>query len=439
MTGGVWCERAWLGGPGVASRVWLGIDAGRITEVQVGVDPPAGAHTLAGVTLPGLANTHSHAFQRVLRGRTHRRIGTFWSWRESMYEAAAALTPDGYAALATAVFGEMALAGITLVGEFHYLHHGPDGTPYADPNELGRAVIHAAEAAGVRLTLLDTCYLHGGIGIPLQGAQHRFADADVEAWTARVDGLRQGDLLRIGAAAHSVRALVPEELRAVSDWARDRAAPLHAHVSEQRDENASCIAAYGRTPVAVLSEAGCLESRFTAVHATHLTEADARLLAESRSTCCLCPTTERDLGDGIGRASALAEAGAQLALGSDSNAVIDLFEEARAVELDERLAREQRVHHDPGSLLAAATRNGYAALGWAGHGTLTVDACADLVNVGLDSVRLAGTRDEDVVPAVVFAAHPADVRNVMVGGRWIVRDGAHTLLDVAAELERTVR
>jgi formiminoglutamate deiminase len=435
---GVWCEQAWLGGAGVEDSVWLAIDDGRIAEVRAGVEPPPEAERLAGVTIPGLANVHSHAFQRVLRGRTQRRRGTFWSWRDAMYEAAAALTPDAYVELATAVFGEMALAGITLVGEFHYVHHAPDGTPYADPNELGHAVAQAAAAAGVRLTLLDTCYLHGGIGVPVEGAQRRFADTDVDAWAARVDRLPVGDLLRVGAAAHSVRALVPEELGAVAAWAEAHATPLHAHVSEQRSETESCLAAYGRTPTALLHDAGCLGPRFTAVHATHLMGGDVRLLGESGSTCCLCPTTERDLGDGIGRASALAEAGAPLAVGSDSNAAIDLFEEARAIELDERLASEQRVLHDPAALLAAATRNGYAALGWTG-GELAAGACADLVNVSLDSVRLAGTRPEDVVPALVFAAHPLDVRNVMVGGRWIVRDGAHVRLDVAAELRRTVR
>ncbi len=418
--------------------VLLAIDEGRIVEVQAGVEPPAEAERLAGVTIPGLANVHSHAFQRVLRGRTQRRRGTFWSWRDAMYEAAAALTPDAYLELATAVFGEMALAGITLVGEFHYVHHAPDGTPYADPNELGHAVVQAAAAAGVRLTLLDTCYLHGGIGVPVEGAQRRFADAGVDAWAARVDALHDGELVRVGAAAHSVRALEPGELREVAAWADRRGAPLHAHVSEQRAENESCTAAYGRTPVAVLEEAGCLGPRFTAVHGTHLTDDDLRLLGTSGSTCCLCPTTERDLGDGIGRASALAEAGARLAVGSDSNAVVDLFEEARAIELDERLACEERVLHDPAALLGAATRNGYAALGWTG-GELAAGACADLVGVDLGSTRLAGIRPEDVVPALVFAAQPSDVRHVMVGGRWIVRDGAHVSLDVAAALERAVR
>jgi formiminoglutamate deiminase len=443
----VWCERAWLGGPDVAAGVRIRIDGDRIAEVtpdapapgSADASPPAtDAVVLRGVTLPGFANVHSHAFQRSLRGRTQRRRGTFWTWREAMYEAAAELTPDDYLALATATFGEMARAGITLVGEFHYLHHGPDGTPYADANAMGHALAQAAANAGVRLTLLDTCYLHGGIGAAVEGVQRRFADASVDAWAARVDALQESELVRIGAAAHSVRALEPNEVEAVAALARERSRPLHAHVSEQRRENDECRTAYGRSPVELLDDAGCLDARFTAVHATHLTDAEIATLGAAAVTCCLCPTTERDLADGIGCASALTAAGAALALGSDSNAVIDVFEEARAVELDERLASEERVKNDPADLLTAASANGYAALGWDG-GAIRPGACADLVTVALDSVRLAGTPASDIVPSVVFAAHPTDVCDVMVGGRWIVRDGAHLTLDVATELERVLR
>jgi formiminoglutamate deiminase len=417
----LWCEYAWLGGDDLARGVRIRIDGGRIAEVTP--DAPAAESTvLHGVTLPGLANVHSHAFQRVLRGRTQRRRGTFWTWREAMYDAAAELTPDSYLELATATFREMALAGITLVGEFHYVHHQPDGTPYDEPNAMSAAVAQAAADVGIRITLLDTCYLHGGIGTPVEGAQRRFADADVDTWAARVDAMPESELLRVGAAAHSVRALERAELAAVADWARAEERPLHAHVSEQRRENDECRAAYGRTPVGLLADAGCLDARFTAVHATHVTDDDVAALGAAGAGCCLCPTTERDLADGIGRASTLAAAGSPLAFGSDSNAVIDMFEEARAAELDERLATEERVNNDPADLLTAATANGYAALGWDG-GAIRAGACADLVNVGLDSVRLAGTAEDDLVPALVFAAHPADVRDVMVAGRWIVRAG----------------
>jgi formiminoglutamate deiminase len=433
----LWCERAWLGGETVESGVVVDIDGGRISAVTRSVEPPPGAEEVRGLTLPGLANAHSHAFQRELRGRTQRQRGSFWTWREAMFAAAGELTPDGYLDLATATFAEMALAGITLAGEFHYVHHGPDGTPYADPNAMGEAVIAAAAAAGVRLTLLDTCYLHGGHGEPVEGFQRRFADADVNAWVKRVEALEPTATARIAAAAHSVRALRPEELREVATWARHENVSLHAHVSEQRLENEQCLAAYDRTPVELLADAGCLETSFTAVHTTHLTDNDRRLLASSGTTCCFCPTTERDLADGIGLASSLAQDGARLALGTDSNAVIDVFEEARAMELDERLATGRRVNQEPAALLRAATAGGYGALGWTG-GAIETGACADLCVVELGSVRLAGGRPDDLVDAVVFAATAADVRDVMVDGRWIVRGGEHASVDVAGLLERVV-
>src|SRR4051794_13736624 len=426
----LWCEHAWLGGSGVDDGVAVEIDGGVITAVDTRVEQPAGATVLRGLTLPGFANVHSHAFQRTLRGRTQRQRGSFWTWREAMYEAAATLDPDAYARLAAATFAEMALAGITLVGEFHYLHHAPDGTPYGDANAMGHAVAQAASNAGLRLTLIDACYLHGGFDSPVEGAQRRFADADADAWAARVDELRDGPRLRIAAAAHSVRAVAPDELREVALWARSRKVPLHAHVSEQRRENEECVAAHGCTPVELLEDVGAFDVNFTAVHATHLTDRDFELLGASNATCCLCPTTERDLADGIGPAAQLAEAGCGLALGSDSNAVIDMFEEARAVELDERLASEQRVIHEPHDLLHAATAAGYGALGWDG-GAIRVGACADLVTVALDSFRLAGLPVEELVAGVVFAAHPGDVRDVMVAGDWIVKEGRHLTIDVA--------
>ena len=333
----------------------------------------------------------------------------------------------------------MALAGVTLVGEFHYLHHGPGGAPYDDPNEMGRAMIDAAAEAGVRLTLLDACYLHGGIGEPPGETQRRFSDGSAEAWAERVALLGDGGpAARVGAAIHSVRAVDPDAARAVAAWAAERALPLHAHVSEQPAENEACRAAYGRTPTALLEDAGALSDRFTAVHATHVTDDDVALLGAARAWCCLCPTTERDLADGVGPARRLRDAGSRLALGSDSHAVIDPFEEARAVELDERLATGVRGHHAPADLLRAATAEGYAALGWPEGGRLEAGALADLTTVGLDSVRLAGAPAEHAVDSVVFAATAADVRHVMVGGRWIVRDGAHLTLDVPRELGAAV-
>jgi formiminoglutamate deiminase len=446
----LWCELAWLGGDHAEPDVLVEIDGERITAVETGVSmPPASkADALYGLTLPGFANAHSHAFQRALRGRTQAAgEGSFWTWREQMYELAARLDPDSYLRLARATYGEMALAGITAVGEFHYLHHGPDGTPYEDPNAMGHALIEAAADAGVRLTLIDACYLQGGIGEPLADAQRRFGDADVDAWAARVDALAtdaggpdaraaSAERVRIGAAIHSVRAVDPDSARIVAAWANTHGAPLHAHVSEQPAENEACIAAHSATPMQLLADAGAVGERFTAVHATHLLPGDARLL--SGATVCLCPTTERDLADGIGPASELRDAGAALALGSDSHAVIDLLEEARAVELDERLATGVRGNHSARDLLTAATAGGYRSIGWPEGGRIETGALADLTTVSLTSVRLAGTSTDTALESVAFAGTSADVTHVIAAGRFVVRGGVHHRIDVARELEAAI-
>lgn len=433
------CELAWLGGEKVESEVLLEVAGDRIVHVERQAQVPADAERIAGLTLPGLVNAHSHAFQRALRSRAQARgEGSFWTWREEMYRLAGQLDPDSLRALARAAFAEMALAGITLVGEFHYLHHAPGGRPYADPNEMGRQLVLAATEAGLRATLIDACYLCGGVGRPLEGTQLRFGDGSAEAWAARTEALRGGTRVRHAAAIHSLRAVPPDECRVVAEVARARGQVLHAHVSEQPAENEACLAAYERTPTRLLADAGALDERFCAVHATHADPADQALLGAARSAVCLCPTTERDLGDGVGQAAAVRDAGARLCLGSDSNAVVDLFEEARAVELDERLTSGSRGRHSAGDLLAAATAGGAASLGWPECGRLAEGALADLAVLRLDSVRLAGARQEHLLAAAVFAASAADVRDVMAGGRWIVRDGAHLGIDVASALREAI-
>lgn len=429
----LWCELAWLGGPRAEERVLISVSGERIEAVDAGADPPGDAERLPGLTLPGFANAHSHAFQRALRGRTQGGSGSFWTWRDQMYELAGTLDPDSYLALARATFGEMALAGVTAVGEFHYLHHGPGGVPYDDPNAMGHALLRAAAEAGVRIRLIDACYLRGGFGLELDPVQRRFSDGDVHAWAERVDALPDA-----AAAIHSVRAVDPDSARVVAEWAASRGAPLHAHVSEQPAENEGSLAAHGLSPTALLDTLGALTDRFTAVHATHLTDVDVGLLGGAGVTCCFCPTTERDLADGIGAARRLREAGARLSLGSDSHAVIDLLEEARAVELDERLATRERGSHSAVDLLSAATVGGYRCLGYPDGGRIEAGAPADLVTVGLDSVRLAGTDPGHALESVLFAGTAADVEHVMVGGRFIVRDGAHVELDVPRELAETV-
>ncbi len=422
-----WAEYAWVGPP-TLTDVLIEVDGGRISAIRPSTPAPSDAHRLPGLTLPGLANAHSHAFHRALRGRTHGGRGTFWTWRQRMYELADRLDPDSYHALARAAYAEMALAGITVVGEFHYLHHDRDGHPYDDPNEMGHRLIAAAAEAGIRITLLDTLYLTSTVdGDPLDGPQVRFGDVDIDAWSARVEALRAGDHSHIAAAAHSVRAVPNEVLPVFADHTEGLF--VHVHLSEQRAENEACIAVHGCTPTQLLDRYGLIGPSVTAVHATHLTDDDRTLLGDRGAGVCLCPTTERDLADGLPAARALADSGSPLCLGSDSHAVVDIFEEARAVELDERLRDEHRGHFAVDELLGAATAAGHAALGWTDAGTLRPGGRADLVSVRLDTVRGAGFDPKDPAAAVLFAATAGDVTDVIVDGRPVVREGRHLLVD----------
>jgi cytosine/adenosine deaminase-related metal-dependent hydrolase len=451
-----WAEYACLPA-GVTPSVRLTIEDGRFIAIEPG--DPGGATVLRGLTLPGLANGHSHAFHRALRSRTQTGRGSFWTWRERMYAMAGRLDPASYLDLARATFAEMVLAGVTSVGEFHYLHHAPGGTPYADPNEMGEALLTAAAEAGLRITLLDTLYLTSTVdGKPVEGPQLRFSDGSVDAWATRVSSLKPRPHALVGTAVHSIRAVPAPALAEVSKVlgrgpapAEDAASPtrsappkvgtflnnppLHVHLSEQRAENEACRAVYGRTPTELLESSGLLGPLTTVVHATHLTQGDVGLLWDTH--VCLCPTTERDLADGIGPGRALADAGARLCLGSDSHAMIDLFEEARAVELDERLRTEERGHFDAGELLTAATAAGHTALGWPDAGRLAVGARADLVTVRLDTVRTAG--HDDPLLAVLFGATAGDVTEVVVDGRPTVHEGRHLLVpDVARRLDDAI-
>jgi formiminoglutamate deiminase len=418
----------WLG-DGISSDARITVHSGRITAVETGAPQQPGDVALPGLVLPGFANTHSHAFHRALRGRTHE-SGTFWTWRERMYAVAGRLDPDSYFALARATYAEMALAGVSAVGEFHYLHHPPDGRPYADPNAMGHALRAAAREAGIRLTLLDTCYLAGGIGQPLSGVARRFGDGSAAAWAHRVAALTPDEYSVIGAAIHSVRAVPRDALPEVVAAAVGR--PLHVHLSEQPAENEQCLAAYGVTPTQLLAHAGALSARTTAVHATHLTDGDITLLGGSASTVSICPTTERDLADGIGPSRRLYDAGSPITVGTDQHALIDLFEEARALEMHERLATGERGRFTPAQLVAALT--GHHALGWPDAGRIAPGQRADLVAVRLDTVRTAG-----VDPAqAVFAATAADVDTVIVDGRMIVSGGQHVLGDIGALLHAAI-
>jgi formiminoglutamate deiminase len=435
-------ERAWVGGA-IRDDVLVEIEDGRFTSVtpDSSVTPVSGNRTdtpgdvgvsfrfprsagetgrVAGLTLPGLANGHSHAFHRALRGRTQRERGTFWTWRDQMYAVAERLTPDTYFDLARATYREMLAAGYTSVTEFHYVHHQPDGTPYDDPNAMGEALVEAARAAGIRIILLDTCYLSSGFGRPLEAAQLRYNDGSGEAWAARTAQLRGNDTARIGAAIHSVRAVPRDQLHVF----RGRA-PLHVHLSEQVAENDACLAAYGVTPTRLLYDEGLLGPDTTVVHATHLTDDDVALLGGTGTNVCITPTTERDLGDGIGPGRRLADAGCRISIGSDSHAVIDPFEELRGLEMDERLATQQRGHWSAGELLDIGTQ-----------GRIAVGERADLVTVDTNSLRTAGTGADEHTAS--FAATAADVVQVVADGRVVATRDDHEQIgrELAAAIGR---
>ena len=437
-----WCEHAWLGSGSVTEGVLVTVADGRITAIDTETTPPPNSHRLRGLVIPGLANAHSHAFHRALRARTQRDRGSFWTWRDLMYRAAERLNPERYRRLTRAVYAEMALAGITSVGEFHYVHHDVGGTPYADPNAMGQAVIDGAAGAGVRLTLLDTCYLSSGPdGAPLAGPQERFGDGTGDRWAERVEELRQQlgtqRSVQVGAALHSVRGVPVDQMPDVVEWASVHGVPLHVHSSEQTREVEQCLAVHGRTPTGVLRDVGALGPRTTAVHATHLTAEDIADMDRTSTGVCFCPTTERDLGDGIGPAPALLAGRGLFSLGSDSHAVIDLLEETRAVELDERLASQTRGTIAADRLLRAATYDGHHALGWADAGELVVGARADLVAVQMDSIRTAG--GGATVENVVFCAAAPDVTDVIIDGRTVVVDRKHVAVpDVEADLASAI-
>lgn len=436
MSSRYWCRFALLP-TGLARSVLLVEEDGRWARIEVGAPRPQddpSTEVLEGAVLPGMANCHSHAFHRALRGRTHADGGTFWTWRDRMYRLAARLTPENYYRLALGAYAEMALAGVTAVGEFHYVHHRPDGTPYDQPDAMSAALRRAAREAGVRLTLLDTCYLAGGLGAaghtPLAPEQRRFGDGTAAAWAARHRGLSGDENTVIGAAIHSVRAVPAEDIPVVVAAAAGQ--PLHAHVSEQPAENEACLAHYGLTPTALLARGGAVDGRFTAVHATHLAEEDIALLGEAGATACFCPGTERDLADGIGPAPQLVRAGARLSLGSDQHAIVDMFEDARALELHERLVSLRRGSLSQASLLAAATD--HASIGWEDAGALAQGLRADAVHISLGSVRTAGCLPDQIL----MAASAADVRDVLRSGERIVRHGEHRLGDVGALLGAAV-
>ncbi|MCC6559307.1 MAG: formimidoylglutamate deiminase [Polyangiaceae bacterium] len=367
------------------------------------------------VVLPALASAHSHAFPRAMRGDAQRPgpagADSFWSWRTAMYALAGSLTPESIHAISLAAYRELHAAGVRTVGEFHYVHHQPGGAPYEDRTALADAVIQAAVDAGLRVALLRVVYARAGAGRPPEGAQRRFSDATLDAALADVDALRARyagrDDVRIGIAPHSVRAVPPGWLAEIAGHAARHGLPIHMHVAEQPAEVEACLAETGRRPVELLADQGVLGPRFVAVHATHLTEREAALLGEARAFVCLCPTTERDLGDGLPDVTALAAAGARLCVGIDSHVITDPFEDVRGVELGERLRTGRRI-----TLRASEGGRTPAEELWRIGSELGAEACGfedcgGTIAVDRSAPALALVPEERLLDAIVFSGSPA--------------------------------
>lgn len=394
--------------------------------------------------LPGLADAHSHTFQRLFRGRAEGRAAggdTFWTWREQMYRAAGFVSPEDLYDIARATFLEMVAAGITVVGEFHYLHRDPSGEAYADPNLLGKQVIAAAQSVGIRICLLRSGYFRAGFERAPHPGQRRFYESAEEYLRNLQDLIAEFEHVEnvtVGAAPHSIRAVPLDELKGIAEFSRSIGnLPLHMHISEQVGENAACVAEYGMTPVTAMAEHEILSPQTTLIHAIHLTEPEFESVARSRTTICSCPTTERNLGDGIFPADRAARLGIPVAFGTDSQAQIDILEDARQLEYHLRLRDQQRgildasaradwVNREPigRGLLAAATRNGYAALGLPG-GSLAAGEPADFFTVDLKDLSILGVDAKSLEAQTVFALSKGAIREVAVQGRLIFADGQH--------------
>lgn len=438
----------------VGPRAVVTGDAGAGRDVRL-------IHLPGRALMPGFINAHSHSFQRLIRGRTQwrpvgdGRTANFWTWREAMYGAALRLTPQQVYDTARFCFIEMLRAGITAVGEFHYLHNDEDGRPYDDAGELARRVVAAAEEVGIRIRLLNVCYAAAGIGAPLLPEQRRFATTDLDVFIETTLSLHRDlggrPLASVGVAPHSVRAVPRAWLPSLHAAAAAHDLPLHMHVSEQPAEIDACVAAFGMRPVQLLHADGLLDARFTAVHATHIDDDEVSLLADSGATVCACPATERDLGDGFLRAADLLRAGGAIALGTDSQTIIDMFEEARLTEYIERSRRLERVvltrpssarphpaqpapvdpRHDVAPVLLDMMTVAGARSLQLPAGVLEAGMLADFVAIDLDHHVLAGWT-ADTLPALLALSAPAAVvSDVWVGGTQVITQRSHAAQEEA--------
>jgi formimidoylglutamate deiminase len=437
-------ENGWLpdliyiGGEFRSELAMFADTSGRITRFSSDAADRQKAQRLNGrAILPGLVNSHSHAFQRVLRGRTEHRTDherdSFWTWRESMYRAASGLSPESLYHASRMAFLEMLLSGITTVGEFHYVHHAAGGAPYADRNELAWQVLRAAHDTGLRIALLRTAYARSGWRKPPEPGQLRFLTprvedfiADTEALRAALAGSEYAERAWVGIAPHSLRAVPLDYVREAAAYARARQLPVHMHVSEQPADVESCLGEYGTRPVELLDRHGLLDSRFTAVHAIHVTGEEISELSLAGATVCACPTTERNLGDGTMPADRYLRAGGRVSLGSDSNVQIGPLEDARELEYHLRILKLERAVLSAKQLFSCATEAGAASLGSPG-GSLEVGRAADFFTVALDDPSIAGASAEWLLTNVVFSAERSAIRDVAVGGKFAIRDGRHPL------------
>lgn len=414
-------------------------DSGKILEISEKRGTARVVELRGKALLPGFVNAHSHSFQRLIRGKSESRVTSgndFWSWRGTMYHAANQLDSRDVYDLARMTFIEMVLAGTTTVGEFHYLHNAPDGNPYDDPNLLSKQVIAAAQSVGLRIVLLRSAYLRSGFDLPADPGQRRFFEP-ARGFIDNISALRRqyqhSSEVHFGVAPHSIRAVAVRDLKEIAEWNSTAGLPLHMHVSEQVAENEACIREYGVTPVELLQKEGILSSGFTAVHAIHITPAEIDMIASAKSTICACPTTERNLGDGIFPAGRVMAAGISVALGSDSQAQVDPLEDARELDYHLRLELQKRAILDQiegkalsTRLFECATIQGATSLGVPG-GQLVPGSVADFFTIDLNDLSIAGHSTEDLLPILVFSLNRSAIRDVVVGGRMILSDQRHPL------------
>ncbi|HKR58540.1 MAG TPA: formimidoylglutamate deiminase [Pyrinomonadaceae bacterium] len=396
--------------------------------------------------LPGLVNAHSHAFQRVIRGRTeHRTTDTsdsFWTWREMMYSAATRLTPEDIYDASRMAFMEMTLSGITTVGEFHYLHNQPDGSQYDDPNLLAKEVVRAARDVGLRIALLRVAYARAGYQVDSNPRQARFVETDPDLYLTNLAKLR-ADLTQmageawVGIAPHSVRAVPLNYLKSIVEFATRENLMVHMHVAEQPAEVLACIEEHARSPVSLLETEGLLSDRFTGIHVIHLKPNEVQKIATSGAMVCACPTTERNLGDGIVPMDLFLAENISVSLGTDSQAEIDLLEDARELEYHLRLQRLERAvlskSDDDESALAVrlfdcATINGARSLGMSRQ-LLQPGSPADFFTIDLDDPSVAGATADSLISTIVFSLNRTAIKDVVVGGKCIVQEGRHFAQD----------